>query len=235
MALVARYIGLDEILECYNEKSETAYFSLWDKTKQICQYNGDDKDEGEQILREEIERNIRRRYSNILMLCLHPEPLDRYKPNSEVIYNAAVRSFEPQQNEYSNQLGAIYPAQIQQQLNAMQSEIASLREQLNDDDDDDDEKPVPVSGVDKTIEGINTLLAHPAVANLLTVIFSAKQSQPTTTGPAPQNVRAVAGVDNDAEILHLFKVLEYKGVTVDHVRKLAAMEPQQIQTLLKFL
>ena len=115
MALVARYIGLNEILECYHEKSDTPYFSLWDKTKQICQYNGEDKEEGEAILREEIERNIRRKYSNVLMLCLHPEPAERYKPASEVIYNAAVRSFEPAANEYMPQqiAPAFYPLQQQ--------------------------------------------------------------------------------------------------------------------------
>lgn len=236
MALVARYIGVKDILDCYFDKSDTAYFSLWDKSKQICQYNGENKEEGADILREEIERNIKRKYSNILMLCLHPNFEERYKPTSEVEYNAAVKSFETDSQDYgANSFGNIYP--LHQKIAALESEVASLRDQLNDDDESDEE--IKVSGLDKTISGISQLLAHPAIANLLTVIFTPKNTtSPATTagGPAPQTVRAVAGFENDeAELMHYLAILEQKGLTLDHIKKLSELPTEKIKMLLTFL
>lgn len=228
MALTARYIGIKEVIECYTdqaEKSGSACFSMWDRTKMICQYNGDDVDEGIKILEDEIGRNIKRGYNNPLSLYIHPASEKLFTLKSPVYYNCIFKSYEESApGSFPVQYGQpIASSHIDARISAMESRIAALMDPGIDDDDDDDDDDG--DGLGKTIDGINTILAHPVVSALISKMISPTQPVQSLAG----------GVDSDQQILQLFKILQSKGVTINHIKKLAAMDAAQIQSLIKFL
>lgn len=229
MALIARYVGVDEVLECYNSKSDTPYFSVWDKSKMICQYNGEEKEEGEELLREEIERNVRNKYSNTLMLCLHPEHEERYTIKSPVVYNAAFKSYHSAEvmQGHNNPNAVLFS--MQQQLNLMQSQIAAIAEAKQEEEEEEEPEE---SATERVISGVSTILNHPLVSNFLANILTTNHRSPSS--PA-QHAQALAGVEDDAEVLQCFAILKTKGLTIDHLKKLCQFSNEDIKALLKFL
>ena len=229
MALTARYIGIKEVIDCYTDqadKSGSACFSMWDRTKMICQYNGDDVDEGIKILEDEIGRNIKRGYNNPLSLYIHPSSEKLYTLKSPVFYNCIFKSFEDTgSNIYQTPYTQPMPSShLDARISAMESRIAALMDPGIDDDDDDDHDDH--DGMGKTLEGINTMLSHPVISALISKFIAPSSTQP---------VQSLAGIGNEKSIIALFKILEKKGVTIEHIKKLAAMDAAQLQSLVKFL
>lgn len=232
MSAVARYIGLDEVLEVYETESEQAYFSVWDKGARICQYNGEEKTEGIQILTREIERNIKMKYNNILLLLLHTEQEASYKKNSPAVYSCMFKSFQPEVDTQNQQRGNFFQSEIYQRLIAAEAENKILQQRLlqqdesEDEDEDEGEEQNSAEGI---ISGVNQLLAHPVVSNLVAAFLgNGIANKPTAS-------QSLAGVDDDAEVLNCFRILKTKGVTIDHLKALAKWDKKQIEQILQFL
>ena len=223
MSLIARYIGKDEVLYAYEKKAKHPFFSIWDKSQCIVQYNGDDYEEAKEIIADEIDISVKRNYTNTLTLKLHPEKEKAYTTKSATYANFAFVC--------QNNLPAIMPAHPGDASAYYANEIQNLRAEINalkmkeiepddesDDDDQDDEQPEGMA----LINGVNTLLEHPLIAGLITK---------WTTGNTP--VRNLAGVNYTLE--ECLQTLFNKGVTVQHLQKLAEMPESKIKMLISML
>jgi hypothetical protein len=220
MSLVPRYIGIDDTLEAYESKAVAPYWSLWDKTAIIDQYRGDDMNEGAERLTKEIERSIKLNYENPLTLRLHPTKEKNYTIKSEA--NAVILflcSDRPAHHVGNVGVDSNYYLMLNQ-INSLKSEVEALKikkiEEENDEDEYEDD------GASNLIGGMNQLLQHPIVIGMI---------DKWLTGKAP--VTHLAGVNRSLE--ECLETLFSKGVTVEHLQKLADMDKAKINMLIQML
>ena len=95
MSYQARYIGLDEVLEAFNKKAKTPYFSLWLKGQPLAQYrDGDTMDDSIEKIKEEIELGVKRQITHEHELYLHNKKEKDYTRKSESYAVIGFRCFE---------------------------------------------------------------------------------------------------------------------------------------------
>jgi hypothetical protein len=222
MSYQARYIGLDEVLEAFQKKAKTPYFSMWIKGQPLEQYNGDEMDEAIEMITEEINLNKKRGVTHEIELYLHPKKekiYDRRKSDKYAVIG--FRSFElpgqlsgapVDQSMYNNYA-------LHQELNAIKSQLAALQATHPDEDDEDEE-----SETDGFLNGFNKIIEHPLVMAIASKFLN-----------APQPVTNLAGVDDNQTLQDTINVLFSKGVELKHLQKLAAMDESKIKMLLTML
>lgn len=217
-----RYIGLDDVLEAFEKKAKTPYWSLWDKNQCIEQCNIDDETESINALVYEINQSIKHNNSRPLSLLLHPEKESFYdKRKSKAYANIYFVAVQPNYNSHVGGMGnnnSLLP--IQQQLNAMQSQLNALQNVNEDEDEDEDE-----SETMGMLNGINTFLEHPLISGIVSKLLSPSQPVQTLSGIEP----------TQDEIANCINTLFSKGVTIEHLKKLAQMDESKIQMLLAML
>lgn len=220
MSLIARYIGKDEVLYAFDKKAKHPYFSIWDKSQCIVQYAGEDFEEAKEIIEDEIDISIKRNYTNTLTLKLHPEKEKAYTTKSPTYANFAFvcqNTLPATMPHVNNDVTMFYANEIQN----LKAEINALKMKEEPEEDDDEEEEEENKGM-ALINGVNTLLEHPIVAGLIAR---------WTNGTAP--VRNLAGVNSSVD--ECIKTLFSKGVTVEHLQKLADMPEPKIKMLLSML
>lgn len=221
MSLVPRYIGIEDTLEAYESKAVTPYWSLWDKTAIIDQYRGDDMQEGADRLTKEIERSIKLNYDNPLTLRLHPTKEKNYTIKSEA--NAVILflcSDKPAHHVGNVGVDSNYYLMLNQ-INALKSEVEALKvKKIEDEIDEDDE--YEDDGATNLISGVNQLLEHPVIMGLMNKWLNG--TQPVTH---------LAGVNRSLE--ECLETLFSKGVTVEHLQKLADMDRAKLSMLIQML
>lgn len=216
-----RYVGLDDVLEAFERKAKTPYWSLWDKNQCIEQCNIDDESESINMLISEINQSIKHNNSRPLSLLLHPEKESFYdKRKSKAYANIYFVAVQPQSYGNVGSMGNNQLLPIQQQLNAMQSQLNALQN-VNEDDDDDDE-----SETMGALNGINKLLEHPLVNGLISKLLM-------NDGTPVQTLSGIETSEN--EIADCINILFSKGVTIEHLKKLANMDESKIKMLLTML
>lgn len=138
---------------------------------------------------------------------------------------------------YRNQARGTDPALLQM-LQEMREESKLIRDELAEQRrlalemsqaDDDDE-------VEEQAENntIGAILGNPAVQQILTALITNIGANMVTSKPQARPV-AMAGTDDDAEIMELVQRLFANGVTIEHLRKLSEMPKLKIQSLLFML
>lgn len=219
-----RYIGVDEVIEGYRKKStkDCPFFSMWDKGAPICMYNGDDIEEGCDIIRDEIERNIKRGYNNECVLLIHTKKEKTYTKKSETIASIYFISFQKEEKlEKTNDFNSY-----------LISKISALEEKLKDKDDEEEEEEDENIGqvADDWLTKIDKLLEKPVIAALIQNLL-----------PKKNNI-ALAGIGepitNEVEQEKLavaITTLLNKGVKVDHFVKLSQMSETKLKSLLLML
>lgn len=219
--MLARYKGLNEVLNAYENKAKAPYFSLWCKNMAIAQYTGDDIDEAKEIITHEIEQNVKSNFNEVCTLKLHTDKEKKYTTKSDCYANICFLSTDKTTPDYSNNNNMMFF--YQNELNTLKSEIEALKmikkqeesEELEDDEEEEDENVGMIGQV-------NQLLTHPIISGLIDKWVNG--SQP---------VKNLAGVTNDVE--DCINVLFSKGVTLKHLQKLADMPESKIKMLLTML
>lgn len=137
---------------------------------------------------------------------------------------------------YRNQARGTDPALLQM-LQEMREETKSLREELAEQRrlqlelaQAEDDEEVEEQAENNTLGAI---LGNPAVQHILTALVTNIGANMVTQQPA--RPVAMAGVGDSPELEALIKQLFDKGVTVEHLRKLADMPKMKIQSLLLML
>jgi len=221
MSLTVKYYGLDEVLEYYDKYAKTPYFSIWDKSQPLVQYNGDSFEDAKEIITDEINLCKKRSYENPLCIKLHTEKAKVYTSankdyNSSAIfvcYDSAIGSALMPMQQNNNQSTIM----LLNEINALKSEISALKIEKIEDEEDEEYQDNSMS----FINGVNQALEHPIIAGLLNKLINGK------------NV-SLAGV-NDIDLDECIKQLYSKGVTIEHLRKLAEMPKTKITMLLSML
>lgn len=111
---------------------------------------------------------------------------------------------------------------------AEMAEIRRLQAELDEADDDDDVR-------DQSQLGLVGLLGNPAIQNVLVNLFTNLGANMAANSMNNNKPRAMAGVADDAELAALIEQLMAKGVTVEHLKKLAEMPTVKIKSLLLML
>lgn len=213
--------SLTAVLSWYNNQDETA-FRIFRGNKEndafFCDaYTGTDKEEGEMSLVKSLNEIEPTDY-NVYFLKLYPVAVKAKKTGPGITF----------QLHSQQAVGAVYqnPGQYQA-MNEILSEIRALREErIADPEEEEEEAPATPGGI---LAGI---LQTPAVQNMLVNMLSGIMSNIMAPKPAP--IQAVAGIETD-DLSEIIKTLLSKGVTVNDLAKLAAMDQGQINFLLSML
>lgn len=231
--MIARFIGADEVIEAY-EKQDFTMFSIWIKTQIVCQYNGGDVNEGIAIIKDEIERNIKRRLPFECLLKVHPIVEKNYTMKSDVAYNICFKSYEDHNPAFANPSPSAVNYEMINRLNAIESKqnalIAAIANKEVEEESEEESEPNNLGNVEGVINGINTILNHPLAIILTDKIMSA------LTPKQPQMVTKLAGTSTDDERISIaLQTLFKKGLTVEKLEALAKMPALKIKSLLTMI
>lgn len=215
--------SINAVLSWFDKQDKTK-FAIYRGAKEndsylTGSYHGTDKEDAMQVL-QSLLNEIEPQDYNVYFLKILPD-----NAKTKVATPGVTFQLYNQQSNFSNQLAGTNNVQANV-LNEVLNEIRALREerlqQLASDDDDDDDDVQPNDNI------LAGLLNQPQMQNLLMGILA----NVFTNKP----VQAVAGIETDETSLqqHL-DLLFSKGVTVEDIGKLAAMDKAQISFLLSML
>jgi len=233
----AKYFGVDNIVKAFQQRSDKPYWALWQGKEIHDQYTGEDDSESLEQLQAELI-NIRNSGNNAI-LVLHPHsvklPKNKIKyPYKEdaypVIYPIYCTVFEKAQTQQLGNIGGMpgyYPAYqpvdtvLSERLTAMESTINALNMPEEEEEDDSE-----LGKFTKLLENDTVKALIGAFVGYLT----------KGTSDVPTNITRVTSlgaVSKDWE--ETVNLLYSKGVTLEHLQKLAAMPQKKIQMLLTML
>jgi len=218
MSYQARYIGLDEVLEAFQKKAKTPYFSLWLKGQPLAQYfEGDTMDDAIEKITDEIEKSTKHQVTHEHELILHSKKEKQYTRKSEAYTVIGFRCFEVAAVAGTDPHQAYNMYAMNTELNRLKSELSALQAAKQQDDDDDDDKEP-----NDLMSGVNQFMEHPLVVGMINKWLQ-------------QPVKNLAGVNPDQNLQDTINILFSKGVQLEHLQKLAAMPADKIQMLLTML
>lgn len=246
MAAKPLYYGIEQVLQAY-EDSASMYWSLYDKTAKLTQYNGEgstaDKAEGRNRL-ETLLKNFRNNgFDHDLNLHFHNKCEDAYEWKSKVTDQFIFNLFDPkEQRETMPATKGYSDSGNEKMMNFLISENQTLREKISqleaqnillqqqveeyEAEAEEEEEAINGTGADQVTEILN----NPVVVGLIDRIFPRQ--------PAGNPVSHLSGTVTEADkkrLDQLLQILISKGVTIAHLEKLAAMPAGKIQNLLQWL
>lgn len=159
----------------------------------------------------------------------------------------AVISLKKKRKEYSTEEKAQYYSPVMQELRSLREELQDLKrtqelEKLAGAEDEEITEEELKADMQNNLLG--TILGNPAVQNVLTALLTnltANLLTPNTTNnmQTNQNYRptALAGTEvaEELELAETLEVLFSKGVTLEHLKKLASFPQAKISMLLNML
>jgi hypothetical protein len=214
----ATHTGKNSVLSFFETEAETPYFSLWVKSQKQTQYTGADMDKAVEKLEHWLNIYEKENFDKIVILKLHIDKEKDYTTKSAVLSQIYFKIGETKPVIQGNDLNAYYINEI----NNLRAEINALKLKENIEEEEEEEEEEE-NATQKTINGVLGALEHPVIAGLLNRMF---------TGGQP--VRNLAGV-NEGTADQYVQMLFNKGVTLDHLRKLAEMPEAKIKMLLTML
>lgn len=222
MAAKATYIGLDKILSAFEEKADTPFFSLWVGKARAEMNKDNDFDKASAKLEKQIKAFAEEDMNDVFVIALHPEKKVSYKfedcKDATLMYCQAKRSDSPVMYQGGNNSQANY--MILEKLNSIESRINAIEAEEVEEEEGEEIGSTEAVLIDK----ISGIVNSPLVGILLNFL------QNNSVKPAP--VTALAGTDELDEVLN---TLFSKGVTVQHLKKLASYPQDKISMLLTML
>jgi len=222
MPAKATYIGLDKILNAFEEKADTPFFSLWVGKARAEMNKDNDFEKASAKLEKQIKAFADEEMNDVFVIALHPEKKVSYKfedcKDATLMYCQAKRSEAPvlygSQNNQANFM-------ILEKLNSIESRINAIEAEEVEEEEEGEEMGSPEAVL---IDKISGIVNSPLIGILLNFL------QNNSGKPAP--VTALAGTDEIDEVLN---TLFSKGVTVQHLKKLASFPQEKISMLLTML
>lgn len=239
------YKGTDNLLNYWRQvRNGSPCFSVWDKDPDnlIFAYCGEDTAEAEIALQDWVDSiasdvdsyNVRYTFKT------HPEgtKMDQLKNSRKTLINC---DFSPNEN-YSAPASVVSGTRhngndyISMQLQAIESKLKALEEKKIDEEDESDEGPEEGAGWLGAIQSP----AGQQLVSLGAILLERLTDRilpPKTEGKIITNLAGIPDDDstNKAAALQYVDVLMKKGVTLDHLRKLAEMPGIKIKALLAML
>lgn len=236
----AKYFGIDNIIKAFQERSTKPYWVLWQGKEIHDQYTGEDESESIEQLRNELI-NIRNS-ENTAVLVLHPHSVKLpktkikypYKDDAyPVVYPIYCTVFEKAHSMQTlatiGGMPGYYPVhqpvdtRLAERLTAMESTINAMNMPIDEFEEEEDDE----------IGKISRILENDTVKTLIGA-FVGYLTKGTSDVPSNiTRVTSLGAVSQDWE--DCVNVLFSKGVTLQHLQKLAAMPEKKIQMLLTML
>lgn len=222
MALTVLYTGKDEVLEAFDKRAKKPYWVIFDGNHNLYQYEGEDYEDSKMILNDFLDHCIKKNYQNSLTFKFPSISEDAYTKNVKA-YSSFVFDVTAKQNNIPITAGNELQAYYLNEINSLKAEINAMRMKWDPIEDEEEEEEDEESETQRMINGVNTILENPLVIGLINKL---------TAGNT--RVNNLAGTDlHKAE--YYVQLLFEKGVTVDHLRKLAEMPQTKIKMLLTML
>jgi len=236
------YRGTDALIDYWKLiRYSSPCFSVWERDPSglVVYYNGDDMAEAEAVLKNWAASLDQDAENQFYTFKTHSESTKPESFSKKFIISCV---FSPSENYIpmpqnpasvgkSGSTGESYLlGKLETELNIVKSELSALKDQKIEQDDEDDEDDAPETDA---LSGINTLLGNPLIQQVIGLVVDRFAKT-----PEKRIITNLAGVpdDNDkAAALGYVEILMAKGVTVDHLRKLAEMPGIKIKTLLSML
>ena len=222
----ASYIGIEKILQGFEEKADTPFYSVWVGKSKAEENKLNDFDKAASKLEKQLKVWIDEDFTDIFVIALHPEKKATYSYTDckdAVLMYCQIRKTE--QPAYYQHNTMINPnMQILEKLNAIESRINAIEA---DSDVDEEETEEIGSNEAVLIDKIAGIANSPLVNVLLNIFTNISNKQ-----GMQQPVAALAGTDELDDVLN---VLFDKGVTLDHLKKLASYPKEKIQMLLSMM
>lgn len=217
MAAKASYIGREKIMDEFLKKAETPFFSLWVGKWCAERNSSNDFEKATEKLENQIKAFEESDNNAIFIIALHPEKKIVYKEadvKEAVVMYCQIRPEEASSYAPANISGANY--QILEKLNSIESRINAMEAEEPEEEEEGEEMG---SSEAVLIDKINGIVNSPLVSILMQFL----NNKPVT---------ALAGTDDLNDIL---ETLFSKGVTVQHLKKLAGYPKEKISMLLTML
>ena len=227
----ATYIGINEILEGFDAKASKPYFSMWVDNTQV-EYNiENDFDKAKNKIINQIDACSRRDMNKVIYLKLHSKLPSKsegiYAKNDPAITMYCAAKADNKIIGYTGD-NNVYP--IYQLIEKQNETINALVSKINAIESEEEESESVGSAETELLDKISGIVNSPL--GLL-----ASQYLPRLLDkwiPPSQKIAGIAG-HSETDLETTINILFEKGVTLEHLQKLAAMPKEKIQMLLTML
>jgi len=225
----AMVTGTRGTMDWFDRNATSPYYSVWVNRKQLLfSWNDDDMEAGRTKLEDDLNAIEQNNVSDLLIIKLHPKKeKGGFITDKSPIY--ASLNFRPAELERPNygmqQMGGMgYSNKMENVLERVLETQNAILTKLNADELEDEEEEKSTLGSMLNSPQIQTLLIA-GVSKLLGI------------GNMDAQGASIAGIDdvNENEAISILNSLMSKGVSVDHLRKLNAMSPAKLSSLLIML
>jgi hypothetical protein len=229
--VAATVFGIDEILSAFERKAPKPYFELYVKNQRVIHNFDNDFDKAKQIIIDQVEEFINSEFNQVFTIRMYNvQPKNKWtyeeKEQYLILYCQAKR-------QKAQSVGAVdanlYP--IYNLIEKQNENIAALTSQVNAIKAEEEEEEQGVGSAEETllntINGIVNspvvLMASPYLKRLMDRLIPEKKTIAGLAGTEPTDLETT------------INILFSKGVTLEHLQKLAAMPEEKIKMLIAML
>ena len=226
----AMVTGTRGTMDWFDRNATSPYYSVWVNRKQLLfSWNDDDMEAGRTKLEDDLNAIEQNNVSDLLIIKLHPKKeKGGFITDKSPIY--ASLNFRPAELERPNygmqQMGGMgYSNKMENVLERVLETQNAILTKLSADELEEEEEE------EKSTLG--SILNNPQIQTLLI----AGVTKFLGIGNMDAQGASIAGIDdvNENEAILILNSLMSKGVSVDHLRKLNAMSPAKLNSLLIML
>ena len=231
----AKFYGIENIIAAFEQEASTPYWAIWEGRVCHAQFRGEDMEDSINKLRLELDRIKSAGMDSIMELLPYPIKLHKgdymyiKDKRYQVEYPIYFTVFEKNNNSIAGVPGNFYQApgidnRLNERLNTIESMLTVLADKNLEESDDEDEPD--------EIGKINQLLENDTVKGLIGALvgFLTRPRVPVVT-----NLAGIKINNMDPEYIRCLEILFAKGLTLEHLQKLANMSEQKIAMLLKLI
>lgn len=235
MSVVATYTGVNEILDAFETQAKKGYFSLWVNKSPALQNVDNDLDIAKIALKKKIEDFAKANFTQIFVIHLHNAAPDKkvgsYLHN-DICYTmlycqakAATVTAVPMHDTMNANLYPIYNLIEKQNeiITALTSKVNAVEAGEETDEQIGSAEVQMLDKLGSIMNGPVGVLCTTYLPRLLDRIL-----------PETKTVSAIAGTDQ-TDLETTINTLFSKGVTLEHLQKLAAMPEVKIKMLITML
>ena len=223
MSLIIQAKGLSETLRVFETRKVSPYFAIYQNRTILEQNCSNDIDEA-------IEKitNFFSTGSGYESTPLTFKMYDAHKKGNndkEPVYASFMFTVSS-----VSQLSGSGDNSLHYAINDLKNQISGLTSEINalkESEEEEEEEPVK----ETFMSGVNEFLSHPTINAIIGAI-----TEKLFMTPAEPKVTKLAGIeDSKASAYQYVEILLAKGVTIEHLQKLAEMPKAKIKTLLMML
>lgn len=230
--VVATVFGIDEILSAFERKAPKPYFELYVKNQRVIHNFENDFEKAKQIITEQVEEFLSSDFNQVFTIRMYNvQPKNKWTYEEKEQYLILYCQAKRQKTQSVGAVDAnLYP--IYNIIEKQNEAITALTSQFNAiKAEQEEEEEQSVGSAEETllntINGIVNspvvLMASPYLKRLMDRLIPEKKTIAGLAGTEPTDLETT------------INILFSKGVTLEHLQKLAAMPEEKIKMLIAML